>query len=107
MNKDYIIKTIENLPTNINGYTLYIYEVRSLESWGLICTKGQLNKKKLLDIFDNNNEIKHYYFDNNLEFQFAVDYVKNEEELLFGETNTGSLPDSLTTVMTKISEYKK
>ena len=105
MKKDEIIRTIESLPTDIDGFKLYIYESRILEPWGLICTQGKLDKTKLLDIFDSVDEIKHYYFDNKLEFQFVVVYEKNEQ-FLFSETCSGSLSDCLAAVMTRITEHK-
>ena len=105
MKKDEIILTIENLPTDIDGFKLYMYESRILEPWGLICMQGKLDKTKLLDIFNSDDEIKHYDFDNNLEYQFAVIYEKNEQ-LLFDKAFCGSLSNCLVTVMTKITEHK-
>jgi hypothetical protein len=105
MKKDEIIWIIENLPSDIDGYKLSIYENRVFEPWGFICKQGNLNKKKLIDIFDGEGEIKHYYFDNNLEFQFSVIYEKNEQ-MLFGTKCFGSLTDCLKTVLIKITEYK-
>jgi len=106
MNKEQIVLNIENLPTEIDGYKLYIYEVMVLASWGLIFNNGKLNKEKLLNIFDNHDEIKHYEFDENLEYQFAIVYEKNEQ-LLFGETPSDSLTNCLISISTRISEYKK
>ena len=103
--KEEIIQTIENLPAEIDGYKLFIYESRNLEPWGLICNQGKLDKKKLLDIFNYDNEIRHYDFNPILEYQFAVIYEKNEH-LLFDKTFTGSLTDCLLAVLTKIKEYK-
>ncbi len=106
MVKNDIIKTIESLPTDIDGYKLYIYEDTVLETWGQICMRGQLNKKKLLDIFDNDGQIKRYDFGDRNEYQFAVDYEKNLKFLFFGHTNYGSMEDCLTAVLIKISTYK-
>jgi hypothetical protein len=72
MDKEQIILNIENLPTEIDGYKLYIYEVMVLAPWGLIFKDGKLNKDKLLNIFDEHDEIKHYEFDENIEYQFAI-----------------------------------
>ena len=106
MDKEHLVLSIENLPTEIDGYKLYIYEVRVLAPWGLIFNNGQLNKDKLLNIFNSHDEIKHYEFDENLEYQFAIVYEKNEQ-LLFGETPSDSLTNCLTSISTRISEYEK
>lgn len=105
MKKEEIISNIENLPSDIDGYKLCIYEIIILEPWGLVCMHGKFNKAKLLDIFDNDGKIKHYDFGDNLEYQFAVDYEKNEQ-LLFDESNCGSLENCLTNILIKITEYK-
>jgi hypothetical protein len=97
---------IENLPAEIDGYKLYIYEVMVLAPWGLIVKNGKLNREKLLNIFDNQDKIKHYEPDENLEYQFVIVYEKNEH-LLFGETPADSLPNCLTSISARISDYKK
>lgn len=103
MNKDEIILTIESLPTDIENFKLFIYENKELESWGLICNAGKLNKTKLLDIFDSNNKIKKYVIGNNLEYQFTIDYVKNEEHL-FTKTINGNMTNGLTIIQKQITE---
>ena len=106
MDKEQIILNIENLPTEIDGYKLYIYEVVVLAPWGLICNNGKLALDKFLNTFNNNDEIKHYEFDENLEYQFAIVYEKNEH-LLFGEIMPDSLTNCLTAISSRISENKK
>ena len=106
MDKEQIVANIENLPTEIDGYKLYIYEVMVLAPWGLIFKNGQLDKDKLLNIFNSHDEIKHYEFDENLEYQFAIVYEKNEQ-FLFGETPSDSLTNCLTSISIRISDYNK
>ena len=104
MKKDEIIRIIENLPTEIDGYKLCIYEIRNLEPWGLICMKGKLNNRNLLNIFDKDDNIRRYNSDDKSEYQFAVEYKKNEQ-LLFGKTNFDSLANGLETALKKIADY--
>lgn len=105
MKKHEIILNIADLPIDIDGYKLHIYESRVLESWGLICERGKLNITRLLNIFDDDDGIKCYPFNRNLEYQFAMVYEKNERSL-FGEISYGPLRECLRTMWMKVSEYK-
>ncbi len=106
MKKEEIISITEGLPLSIGRYKLHIYEDSQLKPWGQICIRGKLDHSKLEGIFDANDNIKHYDWDENLEYQFTVDYEDNGE-LWLGETNFGKLPDCLTTILDKLVRYQE
>ena len=104
MTKDEIITAIEELPRSIGHYKLYIYEDSQLEPWDKICTKGALNHSKLHALFDENGNIKHYDFDEKLEYQFTINY-DFEGMLLFKKPHFGKLADCLTTIKNSLAGY--
>ena len=104
MTKEEIIEGIEELPKSIGRYKLCIYEDSQLEPWGQICLNGAINHAKLNYIFDDIGNIRHYDFDDTLEYQFTINY-DYDGIFLFKEPNFGKLPYCLETISHRLARY--